>query len=149
MEATSSPASRIDTATYLATEPKRGSVRDRQIVVDRLGHANAGDRKIHLLAELRHLVGRVLRVTAAVVEEIADVMCLEYGNQPLVFGPVLLDAFQLVAAGAKGPAGVWRRAAMLAALSTLVSINSSCSAPMMPLRPANTLPSEACWRRFR
>ena len=40
----------------------------------------------------------------------------------------------------KPPAGVLRNAAMDLAESLLVSIRSSVSAPMMPLRPAYTLP---------
>ena len=45
IEATSIAASRVETAMYLATEPNPGTaVGMRQVVVDGLGHADAGDR---------------------------------------------------------------------------------------------------------
>ena len=102
IDATSSAASRVDTATYFATEPKPGQrVGDGQVVVDGLRHADADDRVAELLADLRHLVRGVHRVAAAVVEEVADVVRLEDLDQPLVLGAVLVEALELVARGAE------------------------------------------------
>ena len=56
----------------------------RQVVVDRLGYADAGDRIIHRGAELRDLQRRVHGIVAAVIEEIADVMRAKHLDQPLV-----------------------------------------------------------------
>src|SRR5690606_34603288 len=64
-------------------------------------NAYAGNRKLSLPAELRHLVCRVLRVATAVIEEIADVVGFEYVQQTLVFSAALVQSFQLVAAGAE------------------------------------------------
>ena len=56
IEATSSAASRVETATYLATEPKPGAaVGVRQVVVHGLRHADADDAVAQLLADLGHL----------------------------------------------------------------------------------------------
>ena len=98
IEATSKPASRIETATYFATEPKPGTaVGDRQIVVDGLRHVDRLDRDAARVRELRDLQARVGRVAAAVVEEVADVVRLEHLDQPLVLRRVVLELLQLVA----------------------------------------------------
>ena len=56
IEATSNAASRIDVATYFATEPKPGQVSvSGEIVVDGLRHADAGDRITERRRDLRHL----------------------------------------------------------------------------------------------
>ena len=65
----------------------------------------------HGLAELGDLEAGVGGVPAAVVEEIADIVGLEDLDQALVFGPVVLQAFQLVTAGAKGARGGGQQAA--------------------------------------
>ena len=103
MEATSSAASRVETATYLATEPKPGqqSVM-RQVVVDGLRHADAGDRVAERGADLRDLERGVHRIVAAVVEEVADVVRAEHLDQALVLGAVLLEALELEARRAEG-----------------------------------------------
>src|SRR5690606_1414556 len=75
------------------------AVGERQVVVDGLGDADAGDRVAHALADLGNLVGGVLGVAAAVVEEVADVVGLEHFHQTLVFAFVFLEGTQLVAAG--------------------------------------------------
>ena len=51
--------------------------------------------------KLRHLEAGIGRISTAVVEEITYVMRLEYLDQTFVFTAVLLQAFQLVAAGAE------------------------------------------------
>ncbi len=90
----------------LGDGPETGAVvGDRQVVVDGLGNSDAGHGKAHLPAHLRHLVGRVHRVAAAVVEEVADVVGPEDLDQPLVLGLVLLQALELVAGRAEGAAG--------------------------------------------
>ena len=106
IEATSSAASRVDTAMYLAAEPKPGqqSVM-RQIVVDGLGNPDAGDGIAHLHADLGHLVRGIHGIVAAVVEEVADVVRPEYLDQPLVLGAVLVYPGELVARRAEGAAG--------------------------------------------
>src|SRR5690606_4850793 len=65
----------------------------------------AGERIIDLAAELRHLVGGVLRIAAAVVEEVADVVRPEDLQQALVLRAVLIQPLQLVAAGPEGTGG--------------------------------------------
>ena len=47
-------------------------------------------------------MGRVLGVTAAVIEEIANVVGGKHLDEPLILGAVLLKGLQLVAARAKG-----------------------------------------------
>ena len=75
----------------------------RQIVVDRLRHAHAGDGKAERGAELRHLERGVHGIVAAVIEEVANVVGAEYLDQPLIFRAVLLDALQLEARRAERP----------------------------------------------
>ena len=82
----------------------RAAVRHRQIVVDGLGHADADDGIAHLGTDLRHLVGGVHGIVAAVVEEVADVVRAEDLDQPLVLGAILVDSGQLVARRAESAA---------------------------------------------
>src|SRR5210317_1827347 len=56
-------------------------------------------RVAHGLAELRYLEACVGGVTTTVVEEVANIVRLEDLNEALILRPVLLQAFQLVAAG--------------------------------------------------
>ncbi len=77
-------------------------VGDRQVVVHRLGDVDGLDRIAQLLAQLAHLEAGVGGVAAAVVEEVADVVGLEHLDQALVLGLVLVEALELVAAGAEG-----------------------------------------------
>ena len=83
----------------------RAAIGVGQVVVDRLGHADAGDRVAELLAHLRDLVRGVHRVVAAVVEEVADVVGLEDLDQPLVLGAVLVEALELEARRAESAGG--------------------------------------------
>src|SRR5574343_788114 len=85
------------------TEP-RATISMRQIVVDRLRHPDANNGVAHLLGNLRHLPGGIHGIVAAVVEEVTDIVRLEYLDQALVLGLVLLKALQLVAAGTEGSA---------------------------------------------
>src|SRR5690606_14434807 len=80
-------------------------VGEGQVVVDGFGHADAGDGVAHALADLRDLVGGVLGITAAVIEEIADVVGPEHLHQALVLAAVFFEGTQLVAAGTEGTAG--------------------------------------------
>ena len=82
----------------------RAAVRKGQIVIDGLGHSDAGHGEAHGRGQLGHLVRRVLGVAAAVVKEVANVVGGEHLDKPLVLGAVLLQGLQLVAAGAKGAA---------------------------------------------
>ncbi len=68
------------------------------VVVDRLGHADADEAQTPLVGELGDLVGRVHRVVAADVAEIADVVGLEDFDQAVKV--LLLRFAELVAAGA-------------------------------------------------
>jgi len=85
IEATSNEASRVDTAMYLATEPKPGqlSVIGRSLSTV-FGTCTALIGLAHGFAELRDLEAGVGRVAAAVVEEVADVVRLEDLDQALV-----------------------------------------------------------------
>src|SRR6516165_10030072 len=83
----------------------RAAIGVRQVVVDCLGYADAGDRKAERGAELRHLERGIHRVVAAVIEEVADVVRFEYRDQPLVLGAVLIDALELEPCRAEGPPG--------------------------------------------
>ncbi len=74
----------------------------RQVVVDRLRHADASDRIAQGLPDLRDLEGGVHGVVAAVVEEISNVVRLEDLDEALVFGAVLLEALELEACRAEG-----------------------------------------------
>ena len=56
----------------------RAVVRYRQIVVDGLRDTQALHGETHLAGDLRHLVGGIHGVVAAVVEEVADVMRAEH-----------------------------------------------------------------------
>jgi hypothetical protein len=100
IDATSSAASRVETATYFATEPG-ACVRDGEVVVDGLRYADTHDRQPELRAELRDLVSRVHRVAAAVVEEVPDVVGPEHLDEPLVLGAVRVEPLELVARGAE------------------------------------------------
>ena len=105
IEATSSAASGVETATYFATEPKPGQVS----VIGRslstvFGMPMQVTGKPSRLPDLRDLVGGVHRVAAAVVEEVADVVGFEDLDEPLVLGEVRVQAFELVAGRAEGAA---------------------------------------------
>src|SRR5690554_6599806 len=82
----------------------RAAVGERQIVIDSFGYTNARDRITHLFTNLGHLVRRILGVTAAVVEEVADIVGPEHFDQALVFALVLGYVLELVTARAKGAA---------------------------------------------
>ena len=83
----------------------RAAIRQRQVVVHRLGDVDRLDRIAKLVAQLRHLETGVGRVPAAVVEEIADVMGPEDFDQPLILGEIRVEALQLVAARPERPTG--------------------------------------------
>ena len=104
--ATSSAASRVETATYLAAEPKPGAaVGNRQIVVHRFGQADALQRVIHPPAQLRQLQRRVHGIVAAVEEHHADVMGPENIHQAPVFALVVRKPGELVAGRAERAPG--------------------------------------------
>ena len=85
IDATSNAASRIDVATYLATEPKPGqlSVTARSLSTV-FGTWIALQRIAELRRDLRNLEAGIRRVVAAVVEEVADVVRAKHVDQPLV-----------------------------------------------------------------
>ena len=68
----------------------RAVVGDGEIIVDCLRHTNAGDGIAFVDRQLREFVGSVLRVSATVVEEIPNVMRLEYVHETFVFARVFL-----------------------------------------------------------
>jgi hypothetical protein len=90
--------------------------------------------------DLRNLQRGIGRVVAAVVEEVADVVRAADVDQPLVVRAVLLERLELEAAGTKGAARRVRERADVASRSKRVSISSSRSTPMIPLRAAYTRP---------
>ena len=112
IDATSNAASRIDVATYFATEPKPGqlSVIGRSLSTV-FGTWIARQRIAERLRDLRHLEAGVGGVVAAVVEEVADVVRAEHLDQALVLRAALLEALELVAARAEraAPACAQRR----------------------------------------
>ncbi len=83
----------------------RAAVGDRQVVVHGLGHVNGLDRVTHGFRQLGDLQAGVSGITATVIEEVADVVGLEYLDQPLVLGAVGFNALQFVTAGAEGAGG--------------------------------------------
>ena len=86
----------------LGDRPETGAgVRERQVVVHGFRNADADHGIAEPRTELRHLVGRVLGVTAAVVEEVADIVRGEDLDKPPVFPLVVLDGPELVTAGAE------------------------------------------------
>lgn len=62
----------------------RAAIGDRQIVIDGLGNMHGLDRVAKRGGNLRNLQAGIGRIAATVVEEIADIVCLEYFNQALV-----------------------------------------------------------------
>ena len=86
-----------------AAEARR-VVGDRQVVVHGLRHVDGLDRVAHGLGQLGDLQAGIGAVAATVVEEVTDVVGLEHLDQTLVLGTVVLDALELVAAGAEGTA---------------------------------------------
>ena len=138
IEATSSAASRVETATYLATEPNPGqqSVCGRSLStvlgtpIQMIGIAQR-------FGQLRHLQRGVHGIIAAVIEEVADVVGPEHLDETLVFGAVLLQALEFETGRTEGArTGVCLSPRMVWRLSLLTSMRSSVSAPMMPWRPA-------------
>ena len=106
MERTSKLASRVDTAMYLATDPKPGqlSVMGRSLSTV-LGTWMAWRGAPMRLGELRDLEAGVGGVAAAVVEEVADVVGLEDLDEPLVLAAAVFEALELVAARPEGAGG--------------------------------------------
>ena len=82
---------------------EEGEFRVAQVIVDGLGHAGGDEVEPPVGRELADLVGRVLRVVAADVEEVADVVGLEDIDDALEIE--VLPFLQLVAAGADAPGG--------------------------------------------
>ena len=76
-------------------------VGDGQVVVHGLGYADAGQRVVVGLGQLRDLQRGIGRVVAAVVEEVAHVVGLEHFQQAVVLGFVHFQRLQLVAARAE------------------------------------------------
>ena len=91
------------------TVEAEGALSQRQVVVDGLGYAHAGQRIAELGRQLRDLERGIGRVVAAVVEEPAHVVGLQHGEQALVLRAVGLDRFQLEPATAEGAAGCVRQ----------------------------------------
>src|SRR5690606_39991940 len=63
------------------------------------------DRVTHGLGQLGYLEAGVSGVAATVIEEVADIVRLEYLDQALVLGTVGFQALELVAAGTEGAGG--------------------------------------------
>ena len=80
------------------------AVGERQVVINGLGHADAGNRITHLVGQLGHLVGGILGIAATVIEEVADVMGPEDFDQSLVFTGVLGNILEFVTAGPESTA---------------------------------------------
>ena len=78
-----------------------------QVVVNRLGNPGGDQIESAIVRQLAHLLGGILRVVAADVEEIADIMRFE--NVDDAFEVKVLTFLELVAAGADAP-GRGRRA---------------------------------------
>ena len=72
-----------------------------QVVVNGLGHAHDAALIAHLLHILGDLVAGVHGVVAAVVEEVADIVLLEYLQDALVIGVIHIGVGQLIAAGSQ------------------------------------------------
>ena len=77
---------------------EQGELGVAQVVVDRLGNAGGDQVESAIVGQLAHLVGGVLRVVAADVEEVADVVGLEDVDDALEV--LVLPFLELVAAGA-------------------------------------------------
>ena len=76
-----------------------------QVVVNGLGYAHDAALIAHLLHILGDLVAGVHGVVAAVVEEVADIVLLEYLQDAPVIGVIHIGVGQLIAAGAQGRGG--------------------------------------------
>ncbi len=83
----------------------RAGIGHGQIVVDGLGHADAGQVVVEGLGQLGDLPGGIGRIVAAVVEEPAHIVRAQHLEQPLVPAAVGLQRFELVAARAERAAG--------------------------------------------
>ena len=98
------------------------------------------------MGELADLVGGVLRVVAADVEEVADVVGLEDLDDALEV--LVLPLLELVPAGADAAGGGRgpQQGDLLAGVAER-SISSSLRTPSMPKWPAKTVPNWPGWRR--
>ena len=67
-----------------------------QVVVDGLGYADDSAFPARLLHELAYLVAGIHRVVTAVVEEVTDIVFLEYFEKSLVIGIVNLFGLELI-----------------------------------------------------
>ena len=76
----------------------RAAIGNRQVVVDRFRDVNRLQREAHRLGQLADFKAGVGRVAAAVIKEIADVVCLENLDQTLIFALVGFQRFELEAA---------------------------------------------------
>src|SRR5690606_19109706 len=74
----------------------------RQVIVNGFGDADTGNRKAFSCAQQGDLVSGVLGVSATVVQEISDIVRPEDIHEPLILRSVVFQAFEFVAAGAKG-----------------------------------------------
>ena len=116
----------------------RAMIGVRQIVINRLGHADDAHFVIPLHRFLVNFVWSVLRIVPARVEKVADVVRLKNFEQAIhVFGGLfgLLIEIDLVTAGAERRAGRVFEPFDRSAFSSLMSISSSLRIPRMPLSP--------------
>src|SRR5438874_1595337 len=86
---------------------EQGELGISQVVVDRLGNPGGDQVESTVLGQIAHLVGGILRVIAADVKEVADIMRFEYVDN--AFEVKFLPLLELVTAGADA-AGRGRRA---------------------------------------
>ena len=96
----------MDTAIYFATDPKPGqlSVIGRSLSMV-FGTPMHWTGKPIFFSDLRDLVRRIRGITTPVIEEITDIVSTQNFDEPLVFPLALLNALELVPAGAKRAAG--------------------------------------------
>ena len=88
-----------------------------EVIVDGLGHAHDAAFITALLHETAYLVAGVHGVVAAVIEEVAHVILLEYLKNTLVVGVIFFGIGHLVAAGAElGGGGVHEQAELVGIL---------------------------------
>ena len=93
IEATSSAASRVEIATYFATEPKPGQLSVMGKSLSMVFAREPLDWVVQALADFRNLEAGVGRITTTVIKEIANIVGLENIDQAFIFRAILFDTF--------------------------------------------------------
>ena len=96
MEKTSNPFIRV--IMEIIRQDSLMHHRVQQVIIDSLRYVDGLNISAHGFGKLGNFQTGISRVTATVIKEVADIMCIEDLDQTFVFTAVFFQTFELVAA---------------------------------------------------